>query len=75
MITGDPNRIEAVTYATADDIQDVIRHIDNNINGTTDHEQQSFEHKTSRIADDLNEEYQGWFGDNRYKITIIVEKI
>lgn len=74
MITGDPNRIEAVTYATADYVRDVMRHIDNNINGTTDHNQ-SFDTETSRIADDLNEEYQGWFGDNRYKITIVVEKI
>lgn len=75
MITGDQNRIEAVTFATADDIQDVINHIDNNLNRTTDFVRDSYKTKTSRIADDLHEEYKGWWGENRYKITIVVEKM
>lgn len=75
MITSDESRIECITYATADKMADVVRHVDNQLQNSTDCESDDWDSKTSRIADDLNEEYQGWWGENRYKITIVVEKI
>lgn len=69
MITADENRMEGVTHVTADSITDAMNAasilLDENM-GTR---------HIARFADDLNDEYQGVWFDNRYKVTIIIEKV
>lgn len=67
MISGDPNKWQGVTYATADNIQELGEEIGDILEGSYG--------QTFRIADDLNSAYRAEWFDNRYKIIIILEKI
>jgi hypothetical protein len=70
--------IEAVTYATSDNIHYVMEHVDHSFEMCDVYQAGVYPDDKitlSRIDDDLNEAYKGWWGDNRYKITITIEKV